>query len=114
VLREEPRGSRLGICMVRLLRAMVFRDWYPDWVFGLAQESMARNNVPVEHYGYRRTIPCFDEQVDFGPRHDREWLSTISRLELHAEYAGDPLIPAPGEVPRLDQGNGDHSAAAGK
>lgn len=114
-LHEDYRANKIGIRLVRLLRAIVFRDWAPDWVFGLAQQGLAEGNVPVKHYGYARTVPCFDETTDFGPKHVREWLSTMSLLDMQAEYDGDPLSPPSArEAPLLDQRDRHDLATAGE
>ncbi|MEQ8395016.1 hypothetical protein [Thalassobaculum sp.] len=113
------RNNALGIRMVRLLRALVVRDWHPDWVFGLSQDKMAIADFPRRYYGYTRTVPCFNEATDFGPRHEREWLSMISLDEIRGELDQDPYrpdesVPPGGELPPLNERNGDHPVAAGQ
>jgi hypothetical protein len=117
-LDQEWRDHATGIRMVRLLRALAVRDWHPDWVFGLAQERMARSGFTRAHYGYTRVVPCFDEATDFGPKYEQEWLSTISLDEIRAELDGAPYdpasLPAEREAPSLDQRHRDHHAPAGQ
>lgn len=101
-LDKAWRSRGLGVRMVRLLRALAVRDWVPDWVFGLAQEKMARAGFTTEHYGYTRVVPCFNEAADFGPKYEQEWLSTISLNEIRAELDGEPYTPD--AVPVVDLG----------
>ena len=112
-LDEKYRSAKVGISMVRLLRAMAFRDWRPDWVFGLAAEPLVAADIPRKLYGYSQTVPCFNEKADFGPAHEREWLSVISRNDMRAEYASLPSVPSNWESPVLDQRYGNQMAAAG-
>ena len=112
-LDERYRSSKVGISMVKLLRALAFRDWRPDWVFGLAAEPLAMADIPRKLYGYTKTVPCFNEKTDFGPAHEKEWLSLISLNEMKAEYAAPALIPANWEPPILNQGYGNQLVAAG-
>jgi hypothetical protein len=112
-LDERYRSAKVGISMVRLLRALAFRDWRPDWVFGLAAERLALADIPRKLYGYTRTVPCFNEKTDFGPVHQKEWLSLISLDEMKAEYLAPATLPSNWEPPILNEGNRNQLVATG-
>ncbi len=84
-------GRGIGTRLVRLIRAMSLREWGQDWNFGSVADALFERSFQIRRYGYRRTFDSFTVKPDWGPRHDREYISLISRTEMIEEYAGDPL-----------------------
>lgn len=92
------RGVRLGLHMVRLLRAVSLRFWFQDWNCGLINDSINSGKVQKWGYGYPNTATIFDgaeNRPSWGPYHDREHLNWMSQADMLAEFERDPaeLLP---------------------
>lgn len=80
-VRRDHRRRGLSWILARLLKAVTFESWNPDWYFGMAFQAIANTRLPIYGYGYE-TLEPFATGYHFPgyAPHDLS-LATLSRAQ---------------------------------
>jgi GNAT superfamily N-acetyltransferase len=81
------RGLGLSTALMHLIRASSFRAWHEDWQFGLLTTETNSKNIHRRKFGYPHQTLCIHGFSPWGPRHDMEYLTYVSKQEILAEYS---------------------------
>jgi hypothetical protein len=88
----QVRGKKVGINLIRLVRAMSFRFFYEDWHFGLITEETFESRIHLDLYGYHEAARAFSEKPSWGPRNSVEYVNYSSKNDMLAAYSTSPVI----------------------